>query len=173
MDRTMKCPKCSAENLSWQERCQSCGARLHEEDEVSNMLHWGELAQSRVAVWTAVGIIFFIDLLNIVLSIILSIMPGALEISSIVIDLYLGINLLRGKRWARKWMLIRVVLGLLVWGILAIFQKDFGGLIMQAGFCGAILLLLTGISTRNRILEGIALFVIFFITGLVLSLTLA
>ena len=129
---------------------------------------YGELSQSRDAVWTAVGIIFFIDLLNIVLSIIFSVIV-ALDIVPAVIDLYLGINLLRGKRSARTWMLIRVVLGLLVWGILAIFQKDFGGLIMQAGFCGAILLLLTGISTRNRILGGIALFVIPFIAGLVLS----
>lgn len=129
---------------------------------------YGELSQSRDAVWTAVGIIFFIDLLNIVLSIIFSVIV-ALDIVPIVIDLYLGINLLRGKRSARTWMLIRVVLGLLVWGILAIFQKDFGGLIMQVGFCGAILVLLTGISTRNRILGGIALFVIPFIAGLVLS----
>ena len=129
---------------------------------------YGELSQSRDAVWTAVGIIFFIDLLNIVLSIIFSVIV-AQDIIPIVIDLYLGINLLRGKRSARTWMLIRVVLGLLVWGILAIFQKDFGGLIMQVGFCGAILVLLTGISTRNRILGGIALFVIPFIAGLVLS----
>ncbi len=128
---------------------------------------YGELSQSRVAVWSAVGVIFFIDLLNIVLSIISSVMLDAADIIPIVIDLYLGINLLRGKRSARKWLLIRVVLGLLVWGIMAIFQQDYVGLIMQAGFCGAIIILLTGISTRNRIVGGIACFLVLVVGGVV------
>jgi len=128
---------------------------------------YGELSQSRVAVWSAVGIIFFIDLLNIVLSIISSVMLDAADIIPIVIDLYLGINLLRGKRSARKWMLIRAVLGLLVWGIMAIFQQDYTSLIMQAGFCGAIIILLTGISTRNRIVGGIACFLVLVVGGVV------
>lgn len=31
MDRTLRCPKCGAENLSWRGRCESCGAPLHED----------------------------------------------------------------------------------------------------------------------------------------------
>lgn len=35
--RTMLCPKCGAENLSWRSRCQTCGTLLHEEDEVTTV----------------------------------------------------------------------------------------------------------------------------------------
>lgn len=141
---------------------QMKGEKVSEEKE-----GWGELDQSRGAVWIAVGIIFLVNIANIVFSILARETPHAevfgTNVSLIVpiaIDLFLGINLLRGKQWARKWMLVRVVLGLVVWGIITIIEKDFGGLVMQAGFCGAIIILLTGISARNRILGGIACFVL-------------
>ncbi|UCH43422.1 MAG: hypothetical protein JSW16_02455 [Dehalococcoidales bacterium] len=34
-ERTMACPECGAENLSWRWRCQSCGAALHEGEETA------------------------------------------------------------------------------------------------------------------------------------------
>jgi hypothetical protein len=34
-DRTMICPKCGEENLSWRGRCRSCGTPLHEDEDVS------------------------------------------------------------------------------------------------------------------------------------------
>jgi predicted RNA-binding Zn-ribbon protein involved in translation (DUF1610 family) len=32
MERKIVCPKCGTENLSWQSRCQSCGAELHPDE---------------------------------------------------------------------------------------------------------------------------------------------
>ena len=83
------------------------------------------------------------------------------------IDLFLAINLLRGKHWAKTWMLIRVILGLLVWGVIALLQKDFGGLVIQVGYCGALLLLLTGTSTRFRLAGSIACFLLLLGGGMV------
>ncbi len=42
--RTMICPKCGAENLSWRLRCQACGILLHEEDiNTVKISRWGPL----------------------------------------------------------------------------------------------------------------------------------
>lgn len=135
---------------------------------------YGELSQSRTAVWIAVGIIFLVNIANIVFSVLARETPHAevfgTNVSLVVpiaIDLFLGINLLRGKQWARKWMLVRVVLGLLVWGIITILEKDFGGLVMQVGFCGALVLLLTGTSIHIRLAGSVGLFVLSFVGGLV------
>lgn len=147
---------------------------MAQDEEMGRAKGWRELSQSRVAVWSAVGIIFAVNIYIIAFSLLAHEMPQAQVFGTtinlivpIAIDLFLGINLLRGKRWARTWMLIRLVLGLLIWGIIALIQQDFGGLVMQAGVCGALLLLLTGTSTRIRVVGGVAFFLAFFAGGLV------
>ena len=131
---------------------------------------YGDLSQSRAAIWCAVGIIFLVDVLNIVLTFVLDASTDVYVIASTVIDVLLGVNLLRGKRWARTWILIRVVLGLLVFGGMAIAQQDYGALVIQAGYCGALLILLTGITTRIRLSSGVTLFVVSLIAGMILAL---
>jgi len=131
---------------------------------------YGDLSQSRAAIWCAVGIIFLVDVLNIVLMLVLDASMDVYVITSTFIDILLGVNLLRGKRWARTWILIRVVLGLLVFGGMAIAQQDYGALVIQAGYCGAFLILLTGITTRTKITSGVTLFVVSLIAGMILAL---
>ena len=135
---------------------------------------WGDLDQSGAAVWTAAGIIIAVDLLTIGLAIAAREAPseevaGALvsQVPQIAIDLFLAVNLLRGKRWARTVTLVRVVLGLLVWGALYGIEQDFTSLVMQAGFYGALILLLTGTSTRNRIGGAVALLSVTFVGWIV------
>jgi len=139
-------------------------------EEVEQRRAYGELSQSRAAIWVAVGIIFLVDTFAIVLTFALDASMDVFTIASTAIDVLLGIGLLMGKSWARTWMLIRVVLGLLIFGGMAIYQQDYGTATIQGGYCVALLILLTGTGTRTRITSGITLFVVSFVTGMVLAL---
>ena len=138
---------------------------------------WRELSQSRAAVWAVVGIIFFNAIVVIVDAVIYREMPRAQVfgtnvsmVGAFAVDLFLAINLLRGKHWARTWMLIRLILGLLAWGVIDIIQADFGSLILQIGYCGALLLLITGTSTTKRMAGSIALYIVLYSTGHLVAL---
>jgi len=64
MDRMLKCPKCGAENLSWRERCESCGAPLHEEkreQEVQLKRTWKPIAAGVLDI--IVGLFFLLGML--------------------------------------------------------------------------------------------------------------
>jgi len=145
--------------------------------EIEQRKQYGQLSQGRSAIVSAVIILFIVDVLAVLLLVwvrgtsatyVFRITDPA--ILSIAIDLFLGINLLRGKSWARTWMLIRVVVGLLIFGGMAMAQQDYPTLVIQGGYCVALLILLTGITTRFRLTSGISLFVVSFVTGLVLAL---
>lgn len=129
---------------------------------------WGDLSQGRAVVWTAAGVIFLADLLMIVLLLVGEVGFGAREIGTLVIDVFLGLNLLRGKRWARTWILVRVVLGLIVYGIILGSQQDYGGLAVQAGYCVTMLLLLIGTGGRKRAVAGITVFIVSLAVGFTL-----
>ena len=137
--------------------CESCGAPLP-----GGMARRGrgELSQSRSAVWSAVALILFVDVLYVVLWMTSLVSLDGKAIVPMAIDLLLGIALLRGRRGARIWMLIRVVLGLVVFGIMWGIQGDYSSVAMQAGYSLAIIVLLTGSGTRARIASGVTVFVV-------------
>lgn len=137
--------------------CESCGASLR-----GNMTRkgGGELSQGRSAVWSAVALILLVDVLYIVFWMTSLVSLDGKAIVPMAIDLLLGIGLLRGRRGARIWMLVRMALGLVVFGIMWGIQGDYSSLSMQAGYSLAIIVLLTGSGTRARIASGIAVFVV-------------
>ena len=72
--RTMICPKCGAENLSWRWRCQTCGTLLQEEDiSAGKFDRWGDgewlaliLGLIGAGVWTLAMVgLFSVNLLFI------------------------------------------------------------------------------------------------------------
>jgi len=138
---------------------------------------YGELSQSRAAVFTAVGIIFALDLLVMLFLGFVGEIPKEhlfgtdfrfilTIIINFCLDLFLGINLLRGKSWARTWMLIRLVGGIILWGGVLVIQGDFGSVILNTGVLLALILLLTGVSTRLRLVGSVALAVVATLVGM-------
>ena len=151
------------------------GVRLDNSDEKINK-GYGQLSQSRSAILSAVVIIFILDILALISIIFpeedLETRVILRTVMSAVLDLFLGINLLRGKNWARTWMLVRLVGGIVIFGVASAIQSDFGTLLINTGVLLALILLLTGTSTRLRITGGIALAVIAFIIGMIISVVL-
>jgi hypothetical protein len=115
----------------------------------------GELSQSFAAVLTAFIIILLVDTLSLVFLFLFgSDAAGTFgvgpQVISIAIDIYLGINLLRGKNWARVWMIVRSVAGIVIFGIMYIIQGDIPDLVLNTGVLLAIILLITGRSSSLR-----------------------
>jgi hypothetical protein len=121
----------------------------------------GELSQSFSAIVTAIVILFSVDLLNILVLFLGNnkeqSFPNRFQWFSIVIDVILGIYILKGKKWARDWMLIRSILGIVVWGGLLLYRGEIPTLIMNTGVLVALILLLTGTSNRIRTVGSIVL----------------
>lgn len=149
----------------------------HQEPDLPEGIGNKQITQSRGAIITAVVVLLLIDILGIVLTFI----PGnELEtetysgnyrnIFSFIVDLFLGINILNGKRWAKTILLIRLTIGVIIWGIISIATSDFGTLILNTGVILAIILLLTGNSSRIRISTGIAITIVAIISGIMVAL---
>lgn len=132
---------------------------------------FGEFSQSRTAIITAVVIIFITDLFSIISLQLFSEIGGGTPstpsiLASTAIDIFLGIHILRGKRWAKTWMVVRMIAGIVVWGIVYTVQNDFASVILNTGVLMAIVLLLTLPSKRITILGGIVLTIAAYVVGL-------
>lgn len=163
-----------SEQERWEQEAARLGELVEKDEERSGGKGYGELSQSRAAVFSAVGILFALDLLGILLMVLVGEesqtqvpIRDSQIIFSIIIDLVLGINLLRGKSWARTWMLIRLALGIVAWGIIYGVDGDFASVLMTTGVLVALILLLTGASTRLRLVGGVSLAVLATLGGLI------
>jgi len=119
------------------------------------------LAQSKTAIFGAVGIILGLDILTLVLAAVIS-DTTQFDISpfSLIFDLFLIIFLLRGKNWARVWILVRAVLGLIIYGIISIMDANYVAILIYTGITVTLFILLTGTSARRRIILGFSVFII-------------
>jgi len=127
--------------------------------------------QSPLAYRLAAAVLFF----GVVINIVDMIVGGSAEtVATLIIDFGLAVGLIRLKAGARNFTLFRAVLGAILWPILMFVGNDvFTAIIMslmQWGYCGALILLLTGRSKTWRLVLAIAIFVVFVlsISGLVL-----
>lgn len=179
------CPKCGNSVNDTESFCQKCGTELVLHNaadqekavnaeakpgvETSDKGRIREISQSRAAISTAVGIILFVDLFAVISLASEGAERPGLIFGSIFFDIFLGIFLLLGKSWARTWMLVRTIIGLVVLSLIYAVSNDFGSVFIQVGFCVAVILLLTGTSTRPRIWGSIALFIVLFLVGIFYS----
>jgi hypothetical protein len=145
--------------------------------EPKNNKGYGELKQSRAAIIAAVIVLFIVHVLDIISIFLINnnqqtgVFPKESQIiGASLIDIFLSIHLLRGKRWARTWMLVRLTAGIILWGIILIAQKDYGGLFVNTGILIALIILLTGRSTRIRTTLGVTVSIVAFIGGVVTNL---
>ena len=79
------------------------------------------------------------------------------EMKGMIVDLVVGAGLLAGKANLKKWAIVRVVLGMVLFGTLFGVQKDMISLASQVLFSSALLLLLLGDAGKVRIGAGVAL----------------
>ncbi len=129
-----------------------------------------DTGQSRLAYRMAAAVLFLVVLINVVDGVLAWALGVEAEIGlctalPILIDVGLGIGLIQLRKGARTWVLIRAGVGATLWPILLFLSNEpITAAIMSAmqwGFCGALLLLLTGESKTWRLALAAALFVVF------------
>ncbi len=129
-----------------------------------------DTGQSRLAYRLAAAVLFLVVLVNVVDGLVAWAMDieaelGLCTVLPILIDVGLGIGLIQLRKGARTWVLIRAGIGATLWPILLFLSNDpITAVIMSAmqwGFCGALLLLLTGQSKTWRLALAVAIFVVF------------
>jgi hypothetical protein len=130
--------------------------------------------QTRLAYRLAAILLFVGASLNIIDALSSGGAAIAQYLTPIGIDVGLGIYLLRFSGRARLWVLVRAVLGGIVWPILAFLGNDpFTAVVMSAmqlGYSSALVLLLTGQSKTWRIALALGLFVVLTLGTLSLAL---
>jgi len=129
-----------------------------------------DTGQSRLAYRLAAAVLFLVALINVVDGVLAWALGVEAEVGlctalPILIDFGLGIGLIQLRKGARTWVLIRAGVGATLWPILLFLGNDpITAAIMSAmqwGFCGALLLLLTGESKTWRLALAAAIFVVF------------
>ncbi len=139
-ERTTICPKCGAENPSWRGRCQTCGARLHNHEDM-------KLSPPRGCLWWTgfiVGLVYA-GLLTIFMAIGGSWQAYALRQQHVFIPDFLPLVtaalILGSVVVALKWELISGILLIIEGLFLVICFTIFAGTIFGGNFCDAVLFL--------------------------------
>lgn len=117
--------------------------------------------QSRLAYRLAAVALF----LGVIINVINAIMGGSPMIIAVVIDFILAIGLIQLRTGARNFTLFRAVIGAILWPILLFAESDLTtGIvtsIIQWGYCGSIILLLTGRTKTWRLALAAGIFGVF------------
>ena len=201
MTATIMCPECGQESPDYKLLCSGCGASLTgvaREDRSVDVAaqieaqrapaeteaspdQRTETGQTHLAYRIAAGVLFagvLLNLASLAVQFALGIFPDIPAIVSAVIDLVLGIGLLQLRGGARQWVLIRAVLGAFLVPICGFVEGDIlvgvVTLVIQWGYCGALILLLTGKSEMWRLVLAVGVYVVFTmcVSGAMLGLAL-
>ena len=90
-----------------------------------------------------------------------------------IVNIIIGANLWQVKVSWQKYTVWWAVIGLVLFGAGSLFNGDFLGLIIQLGFSGSLILLLTGTPSKARTIVSVAIFSVLFLGGLCLIFTLS
>jgi hypothetical protein len=141
-----------------------------------------QLAEARLALRVGAGFLFANIGVAILITALLAILGGGQAvgefldstlIASLIFDLWIGISLWRGRTQWRPWAILRAALGFIIFGLEALAEGNFLGLIIQAAFSGSLILVLTGESKRSRTWVAIGIYVVGYLGLLVLSMLIA
>ena len=125
----------------------------------------------RIAWRTAAVLILLNSLLNAITVIAA---PARLSWAAVIpataIDIFLVVNLWRDKKWARDWIIVRLILGLLLWGAQNYGSSGWAGVVVTVLITGSMLLVLAGRPRNWRTVIGATLFLLtsMTVTGLTL-----
>jgi hypothetical protein len=90
-----------------------------------------------------------------------------------LIDVAIGASLLGGNARWRKWAIVRVALGVVLFGAIHGAAGDFASLALQMAISGSLLLLLVGMPGTARIVLGSTMFGVYALLSVVGIVTLA
>jgi hypothetical protein len=128
-----------------------------------------QLAETRLASRVAAGFLFGHVGLIVLLTGFFAVFGGSVALSefwnldvfvSVVVALWLGVQLWRGQRQARLATIYAAFVGFVFFGVLPLLSGDWVSLISQAAFNGSLLLVLTGPSKHGRTWAALVLYAI-------------
>jgi len=97
----------------------------------------------------------------------------AADIISPIVDIVIAVNLWQIKPQWQKYTVWWSVLGLVLFGGVALVSGDFFGLITQIGFSGSLILLLAGTPTKARTIAAVAVYLVMYLGMICLLFTLS
>ena len=169
-----ECPNCAAMFGKMLTQCPHCGYIVEESasrlafrpKEVSQVPET-ESGQSFLA-YRLAAVVLFVNALLISVDVLLGIVeygaPNVSRIVTMIIDVALGVGLLQFRSGARSWVLFRVVLGTVLFFVIAFISSDLMtaviSTVVQLSFCGSLVLLLTGESKAWRLIVAGGLYVV-------------
>lgn len=123
--------------------------------------------ESLLALRVAGVFLLFIDTLDLIFSLVIMwLVPDATVnllpvFVSMAIDVFIAVSFLRGRTQYRIWAIVRATLGFVVFGFFgAIAQEAYLQVAMSAALNGAVILIVTGRSTRARTWAASGLYVL-------------
>jgi hypothetical protein len=149
---------------------------LSSEADSAAVSQWGAFAEQRLALRVAAGFLF-VNVGSMILLAGFMAMLGGFSVSpalvaSVIVDTYFGASLWRGRTQWRTWAILRAVVGLIVFGLPALAKGAILDLLMPVSFSGALVLVLTGESKRERIWIAVAIYGVGYLGLSILSLVI-
>lgn len=95
------------------------------------------------------------------------------DIVAPIVDIIIGVNLWQTKVNWQRYTVWWAALGLILFGLGAIVQRDYFSLISQAAFSGSLILLLAGTPSKGRTIAAAAIFVVFYLGSICLLFALS
>jgi len=113
---------------------------------------YGDLQQCAPTVFTAAALLFTTAIINLWSVAFLASIAGPSALVTALIDIGLGIGLLKGSRTARTWILVRAVIGGILWGIVSLGTGDIASFMFQEMYSVSLIVLLVG---HGSLLKGL------------------
>jgi hypothetical protein len=90
-----------------------------------------------------------------------------------IVNIVIGVNLWQLKEQWPRYTVWWAVIGLVIFGIGALAQGDYFGLITQLGFSGSLILLLAGTPSKARTISAVVIYLVVYLGMLCLLFTLS
>ena len=90
-----------------------------------------------------------------------------------IVNIVIGVNLWQLKEQWQRYTVWWAVIGLVIFGIGALAQGDYFGLITQLGFSGSLILLLAGTPSKARTISAVVIYLVVYLGMLCLLFTLS
>jgi len=90
-----------------------------------------------------------------------------------IVNIVIGVNLWQLKEQWQRYTVWWAVIGLVIFGIGALAQGDYFGLITQVGFSGSLILLLAGTPSKVRTISSVVIYLVVYLGMLCLLFTLS
>jgi tetratricopeptide (TPR) repeat protein len=131
-----------------------------------------ETDRARRVAWRAAGVLTLLNsLLNVIAMVVA---PEKISLITLipatVVDIILAVALWRDKKWARDWMIFRLIVGMILWSAVNYRSGGWVSVVATILLIGPLLLILLGRPRNRRTVVGVVLFSLVFLVMLDLTL---